>query len=51
MKRFNVLLILMATLCIGVIANVRVLSIGISEYPESSGWNKIKEHNDVELIK
>lgn len=51
MKRFNVLLILMATLCIGVIANVRVLSICISEYPESSGWNKINAHNDVELIK
>lgn len=50
MKRLRVLLTLMLTVYSGVIANVRVLSIGISEYPESSGWNKINAHNDVELI-
>lgn len=36
--------------CLSTLANVRVLSIGVSEYPESSGWNKINAHNDVELI-
>lgn len=51
MKRFCLLLVLMLTTYIGIIANVRVLSIGISEYPQSSGWNKINAHNDVELIK
>lgn len=31
-------------------ANVRVLTIGISEYPKASGWNNINAHNDVVLI-
>lgn len=51
MKRLSVLLTLILATYIEIIANVRVLSIGISEYPESSGWNKINAHNDVELIK
>lgn len=51
MKRICLTLILTLLSCIGIIANVRVLSVGISEYPESSGWNKINAHNDVELIK
>lgn len=51
MKRLGVSLILFFTTYIGIIANVRVLSIGISEYPDSSGWSKINAHNDVELIR
>lgn len=31
-------------------AKVRVLTVGISEYPAGSGWNRINAHNDVELI-
>lgn len=51
MKRISLTLILTMLSCIGITANVRVLSIGISEYPESSGWNNINAHNDVGLIK
>lgn len=51
MKRSCLILILALFSYIGLIANVRVLSIGISEYPESSGWNKLNAHNDVLLIK
>lgn len=36
--------------CLSTLANVRVLSIGISEYPKSSGWNQLNAHNDVELM-
>lgn len=51
MKRLGLILILALFSYIGLLANVRVLSIGISEYPESSGWNKLNAHNDVLLIK
>ena len=51
MKRLCLILILALFSHIGLLANVRVLSIGISEYPESSGWNKLNAHNDVQLIK
>ena len=51
MKRLCLILILALFSYIGLLANVRVLSIGISEYPESSGWNKLNAHNDVLLIK
>lgn len=51
MKRLCLVLILALFSYIGLLANVRVLSIGISEYPESSGWNKLNAHNDVLLIK
>lgn len=51
MKRLCLILILALFSHIGLLANVRVLSIGISEYPESSGWNKLNAHNDVLLIK
>lgn len=37
--------------CLSTLANVRVLSIGISDYPETSGWSKLNAHNDVELIR
>lgn len=45
----SILLYLFFSVC--VYANVRVLSIGISDYPETSGWNKLNSHNDVELIR
>lgn len=51
MKRLCLILILALFSYIGLLANVRVLSIGISEYPKSSGWNKLNAHNDVLLIK
>ncbi len=51
MKRLCLILILALFSYIGLLGNVRVLSIGISEYPESSGWNKLNAHNDVLLIK
>lgn len=51
MKRLCLILILALFSYIGLLANVRVLSIGISEYPESSGWKKLNAHNDVLLIK
>lgn len=37
--------------CVCSYANVRVLSIGVSDYPESSGWNRLNAHNDVELMR
>lgn len=50
MTRIYFFFIFFSLIHISLSANVRVLSIGISEYPESSGWNKINAHNDVELI-
>lgn len=44
----SVLICLFSCVCIH--AGVRVLSIGISDYPETSGWNKLNAHNDVELM-
>lgn len=44
----SILLCLFSCVCS---ANVRVLSIGVSEYPETSGWNKLNAHNDVELMR
>ena len=51
MIRNYILFILLLLTHIYSSANVRVLSIGISEYPESSGWNKLNAHNDVELMR
>lgn len=51
MKRYLVCLLLVLTCVISSIANVRVLTIGVSDYPASSGWNKINAHNDVERMK
>lgn len=45
----SILLCLLSFVCNQ--ANVRVLSIGVSDYPESSGWNTLNANNDVELIK
>lgn len=50
MKRIILYIILCSITCVCSHANVRVLSIGVSEYPESSGWNQINAHNDVELM-
>lgn len=51
MKRYFGCLLLVLTCAIYSVANVRVLTIGISNYPASSGWDKINAHNDVEKIK
>ena len=51
MIRNYILFILLLLTHIYSSANVRVLSIGISEYPKSSGWNKLNAHNDVELMR
>ena len=51
MKRYLVCLLLVLTCSISSIANIRVLTIGVSNYPASSGWDKINAHNDVERIK
>lgn len=45
----SILLYLFFSVCVH--ANVRVLSIGVSDYPETSGWNKLNAHNDVELMR
>ena len=45
---FSIILCLITWVCSH--ANVRVLSIGVSEYPETSGWNQLNAHNDVELM-
>lgn len=51
MKRYLVCLLLVLTCAISSIANIRVLTIGVSNYPKSSGWDKINAHNDVEKMK
>ena len=43
-------LILTVLLVTTVKANVRILSIGVSKYPENSGWNTLNAHNDIALI-
>lgn len=49
-NRIILSIILCSITCICSHANVRVLSIGVSEYPETSGWNQLNAHNDVELM-
>lgn len=51
MNRAVLLLILLILPCLNLLAHVRVLAIGISEYPESSGWNRLNADNDVRLMK
>lgn len=51
MKRTCLLFIFAAALHCLLSADIKVLSIGIGNYPENSGWRKINSHNDVELIK
>ena len=50
MNRIILYIILCSITCVCSHANVRVLSIGVSEYPETSGWNQLNAHNDVELM-
>jgi hypothetical protein len=38
-------------LSIKVQASIHILSIGISDYPTNSGWNKLSADNDIQLIK
>ncbi|MBD5236005.1 MAG: caspase family protein [Bacteroidales bacterium] len=51
MNRFLLSILLCLFSCVCSYANVRVLSIGVSNYPETSGWNKLNAHNDVELMR
>lgn len=50
MNRIILYIILCSITCVYSHANVRALSIGVSEYPETSGWNQLNAHNDVELM-
>lgn len=51
MKRTYLLFLFAAVIHCLLSADIKVLSIGIGNYPENSGWQKINSHNDVELIK
>lgn len=51
MNRIILSILLCLYFCVCSYANVRVLSIGVSDYPEASGWNKLNSHNDVELMR
>lgn len=51
MRRIVSIVLMILLTCVGLLANVRVLSIGVSDYPETSGWNKLNAHNDVELMR
>lgn len=51
MNRILLSILLCLFSCVCGHANVRVLSIGVSDYPETSGWNKLNAHNDVELMR
>ena len=37
-------------ICLSAAARNRALLIGIGEYPESSGWEKISAANDMKLL-
>lgn len=37
--------------CVCSHANVKVLSIGVSVYPKTSGWHRLNAQNDVELMR
>lgn len=51
MNRIILSILLCLYFCVCSYANVSVLSIGVSDYPEASGWNKLNSHNDVELMR
>lgn len=51
MNRILLSILLCLFSCVCSYANVRVLSIGVSDYPETSGWTKLNAHNDVELMR
>lgn len=50
MNRIILSIIICLLSCVCNYANVRVLSIGVSEYPKTSGWNQLNAHNDIELM-
>lgn len=50
MNKIILSLLICLYFCVCSHANVRVLSVGISEYPETSGWKQLNAHNDVELM-
>lgn len=50
MKRLLCLIIATVAAAICARADVRVLSIGISSYPQESGWNSINGCNDADLV-
>lgn len=51
MKRVVLLFLSVLSACIGLVAGIRVLSVGISEYPESSGWCRLNARNDLQLMR
>ncbi|MDE7080886.1 MAG: caspase family protein [Muribaculaceae bacterium] len=50
MNRILLPILLWLFSCICCHADVRALSIGVSDYPATSGWSKLNAHNDVELM-
>lgn len=50
MKRCFVIILLLASIC-SAAQNRYALLIGIGDYPQDSGWNKIHGDNDVSIIK
>lgn len=50
MKRCFVIILLLASICTAA-QNRYALLIGIGDYPQDSGWNKIHGDNDVSIIK
>lgn len=51
MNRILISILLCLFSCVCGHAKVKVLSIGVSDYPETSGWSKLNAHNDVELMR
>lgn len=49
MRKLTVILISLFTFVMAAAQNTAVL-IGVSEYPEGSGWCKINAHNDISLL-
>ena len=50
MKRIFFLILFIIGLTFNTQSKIRVLTIGISEYPEKSGWNRLNAANDIDLI-
>ena len=50
MKGIFILILFIIGLTFNIQAKIRVLTVGISEYPEKSGWNRLNAANDVDLI-
>ena len=50
MKRIFILILFIIGLTFNTQAKISVLTVGISEYPENSGWNRLNAANDIDLI-